>query len=255
VDIIGRGFLARHLRGIAAAHPGVVAVAAGVSAASGTSAAEFDREATLLSTVLERCRATGERLVFFSTASTGMYGAPGGCGREDEPVEPRTPYGRHKLGLEARIRASTVDHLILRLAHVAGPDQPPHQLLPSLASQVLAGTVRIHRGARRDVIDVVDVVAVIDRLLAAGPDGGAGIGPAVVNVATGHAVPVEALVAGIEERLGTRAARVVVDTPPMNHLVSIDTLRRLVPAVDAMGFGPRYHESVLDRYVPAVTPV
>jgi NDP-hexose 4-ketoreductase len=249
VDIIGRGFLARHLRGIAGAHPRVVAVAAGVSAATGTSTAQFAREAALLETVLERCLATGERLVFFSTASTGMYGAPGGCGREDEPVEPRTPYGRHKLDLEARIRTSTVDHLILRLAHVAGPDQPPHQLLPSLASQVLTGTVRIHRGARRDVIDVVDVVAVIDRLLAAVT------GPAVVNVATGYAVPVEALVAGIEARLRTRADRVAVDTPPMNHLVSIDTLRRLVPAVDAMGFGPRYHEAVLDRYVPVAISV
>lgn len=245
VDIIGHGFLAGHLRGIAGAHPDVVVIAAGVSAASWTSAEQFDREAALLASVLDRCRETGERLVFFSTASTGMYGAPGGCGREDEPVEPRTPYGRHKLGLEQRIRESTVDHLVLRLAHVAGPDQPPHQLLPSLASQVLAGEVRLHRGARRDVIDVADVVAVVDRLLTAA------VSRAVVNVATGYAVPVEDLVTGIEARLGTRARRIVVDTPPMNHLVSIGKLRRLVPAVAAMGFGPHYYEHVLDRYVPA----
>jgi nucleoside-diphosphate-sugar epimerase len=249
MEIVGRGFLARHLARIAGRHPGVVAVAAGVSAASGTSADQFRREAELLETVLRRCQAGGERLLFFSTASTGMYGAPGGCGREDEPIEPRTPYGRHKLALEDRLRESGAGHLVLRLAHVAGPDQPPHQLLPSLASQVLAGTVRVHRGARRDVIDVDDVVAVIDRLLAAGVD------REVVNVATGYAVPVEDIVAGVEARLGVRAARQVIDTPPVNHLVSIEKLHRLVPAVGAMGFGPTYYERVLDRYVPAAALV
>ena len=241
--IVGRGFLARHLALLGPAHPGVVAIAAGVSAASDTSDVEFAREAALLRDVMRRCASTGERLLFFSTASTGMYGAPGGRGREDEAVRPRTPYGRHKLALEEALRQSTVDYLVLRLAHVAGPHQPPHQLLPSLASQVLAGTVRLHEGARRDVIDVLDVVTVVDRLLAAG------VSRDVVNVATGFAVPVEDLVDRIETRLGVRARRERVRTPPVNHLVCTGKLRRLVPAVDRMGFGLRYHEGVLDRYV------
>lgn len=37
MDIIGHGFLAKHLAGIAGQHAGVVALAAGVSAAAGTS--------------------------------------------------------------------------------------------------------------------------------------------------------------------------------------------------------------------------
>jgi NDP-hexose 4-ketoreductase len=43
MDIIGHGFLAQHLAGIADRHDGVVALAAGVSAANGTSAAQFAR--------------------------------------------------------------------------------------------------------------------------------------------------------------------------------------------------------------------
>ena len=242
MDIIGHGFLAQHLAAIAGGHDGVLALAAGVSAASGTSRAEFDREEALLAGALRRCLVSGQRLLFFSTASTGMYGAAG-RGREDEPVWPGTPYGRHKLNLERVVRESTVDHLVVRLAHVVGPNQPPHQLLPSLTSQVLAGRVRLHAGARRDVIDVADVVAVIDRLLAAR------VNREVVNIATGHAVPVERLVERIEERLGVRARHTVVQTPPVNHLVCIEKLRRLVPSVCAMGFTDRYYRPVLDRYL------
>lgn len=249
MDVVGHGFLATHLTGYLAsrpdAHPGVVVLAAGVSAAGGVSAAEFARERALLEDTIGRCRRTGQRLVFFSTASTGMYGASG-RGAEDEPVAPRTPYGRHKLELEHRLRGSGADHLVLRLAHVVGPDQPAHQLLPSLASQVCAGEVRLYRSARRDIIDIADVVRLIDELLAAG------VRREVVNIATGFAVPVERIVARIEARLGVRARHVVVDTPPVNHLVCTRKLRRLVPAVAGMAFDDRYHERVLDRYLSPV---
>jgi nucleoside-diphosphate-sugar epimerase len=246
MEIIGHGFLARHLTGIAAAHPGVVILAAGVSAASGTPAAEFDREAALLERVIARCVASGERLVFFSTASTGMYGAMG-RGAEDEAVDPCTPYGHHKWRLEQAVRDCGAEHLIVRLAHVAGPGQPPHQLLPALLSQVLGGEVRLRDGARRDIIDIVDAVAILDRLLSAGISGD------VVNIATGWAIPVERIVDRIEASLppGRRAARrTLIATPPLNHLVSTDKLRRLVPETADMGFGEHYYEAVIDRYIP-----
>jgi nucleoside-diphosphate-sugar epimerase len=248
MDIIGHGFLAQHLAGIADKHGGVVALAAGVSAANGTSAAQFAREEDLLTRTLDRCATTGERLLFFSTASTGMYGA-GGYGREDEPVAPGTPYGKHKLHLETVIHESGVDCLVVRLAHVVGPNQPAHQMLPSLHAQVLAGEVRLHEGARRDIIDVVDVVGLIDRLLAAD------VSPDIVNVATGWAVPIEDLVAEIEALLGREARHVVVRTPPVNHLVCTAKLRRLVPEVAAMGFDEHYFKPVLGRYLAAAALV
>lgn len=244
MEIVGRGFLAGHLRSIAAAHHRAVVVAAGVSAASDTSQDEFGREARLLYRIAARCAERGEQLVFFSTASTGMYSMSGRAGREAGPVFPATPYGRHKLALEAALNSSEVDYLILRLAHVVGPRQPPHQLLPSMAAQVRSGRVTIHRGARRDLIDVHDVVRIIDSLLSAG------VSRETVNVASGAAVPVEDIVDHLELRLGSTAAREYVDRAGAQE-VSVDKLRALVPGVAEMRFGPHYFRSLLDKYVPA----
>jgi nucleoside-diphosphate-sugar epimerase len=242
MEIVGNGFLAHNLRPLADAHPGVVVLAAGVSAASNTSQEQFAREAALLRDTISRCREAGEMLLFFSTASTGMYGAPGCQGREDEPVAPCTPYGRHKLALESIVIGSGVDHLVLRLGHVVGPHQPPHQLLPSLASQISRGHIRIHRDAHRDLIDIAHVAKAVDWLLEAGVTG------QVVNVASGIAVPVEAIVGHIEARIARAVWRDYVDTAG-NHDVCIDKLLRLAPQVSTLGFKPDYYKNVLDKYM------
>jgi nucleoside-diphosphate-sugar epimerase len=242
--IIGSGFLARHLAPLAGSHKGVTVIAAGVSAAGDTPQRAFDREAALLFDVIHECE-PGERLVFFSTASTGMYSVPGDePGTEDGPVFPATAYGRHKFALEAVLAASGVDYLILRLGHVVGPHQPPHQLLPALARQVQAGDVRIYRNASRDLIDIRDVVTIVDALLAGAPE------RLVVNVASGVPVPVERIVDRVETLLGTPARHTYVDAPAAAQPVSTRRLRRLVPAVTGMGFGPGYYEGLLDRYLP-----
>src|SRR5262245_43227137 len=114
MEIVGNGFLARHLRRLAARHTGTVALAAGVSWTSGTSDEDFAREAKLVREVIARCAATGQRLLFFSTASSGMYPAERGPGREDAPVVPGNPYTAHKLLLEQQVRSSGADHLVLR---------------------------------------------------------------------------------------------------------------------------------------------
>jgi len=240
--IVGNGFLARHFQRLSQRHDGVVLLAAGVSWAADTSAVEFGREAALVREVARRCHADGSRLVFFSTASTGMYGAEGCRGREDEPVTPCTPYGMHKLGLERLVASSGADHLVLRLAHVVGPGHPPHQLLPSLVSQVRAGEVTVHRGAARDLIAIEDVVAVVDELLTLG------VSRDVVNIASGVPVPVDAIVDRIEQRLGTTARRRHVDGHGANHRVCIDKLRALLHP-RRLEFADDYHHKVLDRYI------
>lgn len=241
MEIIGKGFIARNLEPLAHRHPDVVVLAAGVSWAVGTSEADFRREADLLRDMAERCRATGRALLFFSTASTGMYGACEGPGREDEPVTPCTPYGAHKLALEEQLRASGAEFLILRLGHLVGPGQPPHQLLPTLVRQLREGSVWIHRGAVRDLVHVDDVVAVIDRLLTKGLRG------ETVNVASGEAVPVELIVDRLEQGLGTGARREYRDAGS-HHVISIDKLRDLVPDV-AAAFGPGYYRRVIDTFL------
>ncbi|WP_030668676.1 NAD(P)-dependent oxidoreductase [Streptomyces rimosus] len=242
MHIVGSGFLARSLGPLADRHPDTVVLAAGVSWASGTSAADFRRESDLLREWSDRCAATGRRLLFFSTASTGMYGRVAGRAAEDMAVEPCTPYGRHKLAMERQLADSGADFLVLRLAHLVGRGQPPHQLLPVLARQVREGAVQIHRGASRDLIAVDDALTVIDRLLALRLRG------ETVNVASGSAVPVERIVDWLEHRLGTRARR-EYRSAGARHCVSTAKLLRLVPEAAGLGFGTdAYPLKALDAF-------
>ncbi|SDH94128.1 NAD dependent epimerase/dehydratase family protein [Sinosporangium album] len=239
MEIIGSGFLARHLAPLGGVFPEVTALAAGVPRQGLPDAAQA-RERALVEDVVARCRAEGRTLVFFSTAS--MYGSPGCRGREDEPVVPSTRYGEHKLGLETLIRGSGADHLILRLGYVLGTGGPPFRLVPALISQLRAGRVRVQKGACRDLVDAADLVEVIRRLLRAGAR------RHVVNVASGHCLPIEAILDHLERRLGVRAVR---DYAPggIAHCVSVAKLRRLLPDLDDLGFGPGYHGRAIDRYL------
>lgn len=248
MDIVGNGFIARSLRPLADRHPDAVALAAGVSWAGGTSKDDFAREEALLHEVAHEAKTGGRLLLFFSTASAGMYGAAGTSpARESEPVVPCSPYGAHKLALEEHVRASGADYLVLRLGHLVGPGQPPHQLVPTLVRQIRAGTVRVQRGATRDLIGVDDTVTVIDRLLALGLRG------ETVNVASGVAVPVERIVGHLERRLGPVAHEEFGDAGAQ-HVVSIAKLRALVPEVAGMGFDPGYYRRVLDAAIGTCAP-
>jgi NDP-hexose 4-ketoreductase len=242
MEIVGNGFLARNLKPIAGKHPDTTVFAAGVSWASNTSEAEFAREAALLRQVARDCRSAGRRLLFFSTASAGMYGAVDGPGREDRPVSPGNPYGAHKLSLEDELRASGTDHLILRLGHLIGPDQPAHQFLPTVLRQLREGVVTIHRRAARDLIDVGDVITIIDSLLAQGSR------DVTVNVASGTAVPVGLIVDHLEHRLGLTVRREYQDIGD-SHVISTEKLQRLVPEVARIGFGPDYYRRILDSFI------
>lgn len=249
MHIVGRGFLAHHLAPLAASHPGVVAIAAGVSTTVVDQTPEFDREAALVYDVLRRCRASGETVVFFSTASAAMYGAPDSPGTEDGPVFPTSSYGRHKLALESVVAGAGVNWLVLRLSHLVGAAQRRHQLLPLLVAGVRAGRVSVHLRSSRDLVDVRDMVVVLDRLLRDG------VRNRVVNVASGIDQAVEDIVAGIEDRLGRTAEREFIDVPPTRAGVSTLRLRSLVPEAEGFGYGPGYLDALLDRYVGSLAAV
>ncbi|MDH2427200.1 NAD-dependent epimerase/dehydratase family protein [Sphaerisporangium sp. TRM90804] len=245
MEIVGRGFIARNLAELAHKHDGVVAFAVGVPNSVVRGEDEFGREAALLYDVVRRCVRERGKLVFFSTASAAMYGGPESAGTEDGPVYPGGAYGRHNLALESVLARSGVDYLVLRSSNLIGSHQRANGLLPVLVNGIRSGTVTVYRGARRDLVDIADMAAVLDRLLALG------VSRQVVNVASGVSVPVEHIVGHIERRLGAFAARRVVD-PPVPYPaapVSIAKLRRLLPGVAAFGFGPDYYKRVLDRYV------
>ncbi|MRH93593.1 NAD-dependent epimerase/dehydratase family protein [Nocardia sp. SYP-A9097] len=241
MEIVGNGFLATHLRRLEGRHADTVALAAGVSTTAHTARADFAREAELVAATAARCRATGRRLLFFSTASSAVYRLVDGPGREDGPVVSSNPYGAHKLSLEQRVRAEGVDYLTLRLGHIVGPGQPPHQLVPALVRQILDGEVGVQRWATRDLLGVDDAVTIIDQLL------DRDLRAETVNVASGTAVPIDRIVDHLEARLDRRARRRRIDAGE-GHVVSVRKLRSYVPVTGTM-FGPGYYRRVLDAYL------
>jgi nucleoside-diphosphate-sugar epimerase len=243
VEIVGNGFLARHLAQLGDRHGDTVVLAAGVSTTSHTVAADFEREADLVRATAARCIAGGQRLVFFSTASSAVYRAEDGPGREDGAVVAANPYGAHKLSLERELRECGVRHLVLRLGHIVGPGQPAHQLVPTLVRQINEGSVGVHRWAARDLLDVRDLVTIIDQLLDRDLCG------ETVNIASGTAVAVDRIVDHLEFRLGWRAQRRYVDAGE-HHVISVHKLFTYLPA-DGPTFGPAYYRRVLDSFLDA----
>jgi nucleoside-diphosphate-sugar epimerase len=248
VRIIGDGFLARNL---AAAFddrfPEVTALASGVSSTATAAFDEYDREARALYDVLEECRRHGRRLLFFSTASFSMYGFPPGQASETDPVRPPNAYGRHKLALESVVRSSGTEHLILRLSHVVGRHQRPHQLLPTLVRDIVEGEVTVLRGAHRDLLDVRDLLHAVERLLEDGVSG------ELLNLASGVPQPVESIVTAIEQRLGVTARRIHRPGSPAITHASVERLRRRVPDFRTATADQDYLSALLDAYLPYYT--
>lgn len=243
MEVVGDGMIARAFRNSRAAPDDVVVFAAGVSRSDATAAAEFRREADSLHEVTAKARAGRRRLLYFSTASAHLYGRGGGMPRsEEDPVRPATAYGRHKAGMEKAIRASGVDHLILRVTEVVGPHQRRHQLVPALAGQVGAGVVTVYRGARRDLVDVADLVTITAELLSSG------LRRATVNVASGHPVSAEGIVDHLITLSGRTVTKTYVETPGDDHDVSTELMARHAPSVSRIGFSPAYYRRVIDRY-------
>ncbi len=242
MEIVGRGFIAKNLAPIAAYHPHILMLAAGVSRTTATSKGEFARERALLLHAIRRARREGRMVVFLSTASSGVYGSAALPGREDTPIRPNGPYATHKIELEHLLQDSGIAHLVLRVSHLVGRHQRPWQLLPSLVSQVESGRVRIRRGARRDLLEVGDMVRITDALLRCG------VRDEVVNIASGVSVPIERIVEHIEHRLDRAAVHDMVEAEE-GSVIDIGKLCALVPEVATMGFGQLYYRDVLDAFL------
>lgn len=239
--IIGNGFISRNFAKIGQLHPDVLLFGAGVSDSLCTDSAQFRREADLLYSAIHHCLRHDLCLVYFSSAGL-VYGNYQREVCEDGPVFPRTSYGQHKLAMETAIRMSQARYLILRLSNPVGPNQAPHQLIPSLHRQVCNGFVEIWSGAHRDLIDIDDAVSLTHALLVGGQTN------ETFNVASGYSVPVEEIVDYLEQRVGRFVLRNYIDRGDSYH-VCIDKLKARLSANHFGHFGPLYYQQVLDKHL------
>jgi UDP-glucose 4-epimerase len=158
--------------------------------------------------VLLAARDEGVRRVVFASSSS-VYGNVGELPRrENQHTDPISPYGVSKLAAErycvAFSRVYALETVALRYFNVFGPNQDPTSqyaaVVPRFIAAVQAGRcVSIH-GDGTQSRDFTYISNVVDaNLLAAEAEGVSG---AVLNVATGRRVTVNALADAIGETLG-----------------------------------------------------
>jgi UDP-glucose 4-epimerase len=157
---------------------------------------DFDAEVNVLGTirVLEAAHRHGAQVVFSSTGGA-VYGECREPAREDDPLQPLSPYGAGKFAAEQYLamwnRLHGAGHVSLRFANVYGPRQSASLeggVVAIFLERMAAGdpTVIYGDGAQeRDFVHVEDVARAM--LAAAGHERG------VFNVASGTPTTVLAL--------------------------------------------------------------
>lgn len=186
-----------HLAGISFAPDGVDAQVYAVNTVGTTS----------LLDALARAAHPPGRVVLASSAH--VYGTREGCLTEESPLAPVTHYGASKLAMEhlARPYAERLGIIIARPFNYTGAGQSARFLVPKLVEAFRARAPELRLGNRavaRDFSDVRHIArAYLALLTAAHP-------PRLVNLCSGRAVTVDALLDALMAETGHRP-RIVTD--------------------------------------------
>ncbi|HVP88507.1 MAG TPA: NAD-dependent epimerase/dehydratase family protein [Casimicrobiaceae bacterium] len=224
--VVGHGLLGRAFSAYADDDRFVI-FASGVANSLATDPASFAREQRLLGDVASRLGHA--LLVYFSTLS--VLG-PG----------PASAYVDHKLAMEDEVRR-LASYLIVRLPQVVGRSDNPATLVNFLVQRILSGSeFELWVDARRNLIDVEDVVKIVGHILEAGS-----IRSDTVAIASPFSLRAEDLVHVIEQILGKRAVARKIHAgyaPPID-------IAGVLPLFAASGvrFPPDYVERVLRKYI------
>jgi nucleoside-diphosphate-sugar epimerase len=144
---------------------------------------------------------------------------------EDTPARPVSPYGVTKLRATTTAltaaRTGALDATVLRVANVIGRNAPPESLLSKVAAQLMQardqGTTAVlqvaPRDACRDFVDIRDVADAVVRAVAAPAQL---VDQVVINVGSGAATPVRALVRALAEVAGVPVR--IVETEAQDHI-------------------------------------
>lgn len=226
--IIGSGLLAQAFSPAFSQREDVCIYAAGVSNSNCTDAHEFARERQRLSAALQQEKHV-DAFIYFGTCSVA------------DPEAEDTPYVQHKLAMEQLVSAHP-HHLILRLPQVAGRTPNPHTLLNYLYARISRSEAFcLWRNARRNIIDVDDVAALVTRLIA---DPNAR--NVTLNVANPVSYPMADIVSAMEKIVGKRA---IYEIAERGSAYPVDT-GAILPVLHAAGviFGDDYLERVIGKY-------
>lgn len=224
--IVGNGFLAAAFAPRFASDRALTLFASGVSNSRETRQTEFDRECDLLQHTLQAAPV----LLYCSTCSV------------HDPELSRSPYVQHKLAMEQLIQRAGPQHAIVRLPQVVGFSANPHTLTNYLYRQISAGErFQLWLQARRNLIDVTDVVAIVSHLIDTRQIAGASL-----NVACPFSVLVLDIVRAFEALLGVAA---VYEPVPAGADYPIDTtITQAAAAQMGLVFDDHYIDKLIRKY-------
>lgn len=224
--IVGKGMLAEAFKDYKVENDFLL-LAAGVSDSSERKNSAFLREKRTVREAI--CNNSSLKAVYFSTCS--IYGVA------------RTPYIEHKLEMENLIKENAESYLILRLPQVVGYTRNL-TLISFVVDQLLKkNNFEIKINAKRNLIDVCDVVRITCHLLNIENST-----QAIVNIATKENVSIFDIVKKISDILGTSANYSEVPGGEA-YPISVNFIEEILGSGDPIFFD-NYWISILEKYVP-----
>lgn len=148
--IIGNGIMANALQFYD--KEDIVFFASGVSNSLENKLSEFERETSLLKSVISHN--PDKKLVYFSTCS--IY----------DPTKTESHYVIHKLNIEKLIAERCRNFIIFRVGNAVGRGGNPNTLMNFLKKSILSeNKLMLHNNARRILIGTDDIASFINRYL------------------------------------------------------------------------------------------
>lgn len=223
--LIGSGLIAHAFSPEFSHRSDVCIYAAGVSNSSCTDAHEFARERQRLTNALAQTSHEAT-FVYFGTCSVADSEAR--C----------TPYVQHKLVMES-LASEHPRHLVIRLPQVAGKTPNPHTLLNYLYARISRSEAFcLWRNAKRNIIDVDDVVTIACHLLA-----DVSLKNVTLNIANSTCYPMIDIVHAMERIVGKPAIYEIVER---GSEYPID-IEKILPILSKAAI--RFDDNYLDRTI------
>lgn len=187
--IIGNGILANAIRFYD--REDVIFFASGVSNSLEKNPAEFEREISLLKSVMNQH--PDKKLIYFSTCS--IYDAS----------KKASPYVMHKLTIEKIIAEQHSNFIIFRVGNAVGRGGNPNTLINFLKSSILSeNKLTIHNNARRILIGTDDIASFVGKYIN-------DFNHEIINLAYPYQYSLPEILSALEDHLGKKANYESVD--------------------------------------------
>ncbi len=226
--IIGNGMIASAFHTLYKDSNEVLIFSSGVSDSTCTNIEKFSRESSLLCDFLKK----NQNICYFIYFST--------CSIYDISLS-NQPYVIHKRAMEKLVLSHPRGY-IFRLPQVVGPNAPSNTLIASLIRNILAKEdVVIWSNARRNVIDIRDVVLVVSFLIENNE-----FPKKIINIANPISYSVDEIVTVIEDLLKIKAKKKFINKGS-SYNIDLSEIKNIICLL-GINFNCDYLKNVISRY-------